>query len=125
MPSQHFGTSTKIGPILGKTTPICLFFFLNFLSGFSFTTISAGKISSCDYMGFRSSHRRCSMEKGVLESFVKFTGKHLCLRPATSLKKRLCRRCFPVNFAKFSKAPFLQNTSGPLLLVIVKWCEWL
>ena len=46
---------------------------------------------------FRSSHRRCSMKKGVLENFAKFTGKHLW-------------------FAKFSKTPFLQNTSGRLLL---------
>ena len=26
----------------------------------------------------RSSHRRCSLRKGVLRNFVKFTGKHLC-----------------------------------------------
>ena len=26
---------------------------------------------------FRSSHRRCSIKKGVLENFTKFTGKHL------------------------------------------------
>ena len=37
------------------------------------------------------------MKKGVLENFAKFTGKHLW-------------------FAKFSKTPFLQNTSGRLLL---------
>ena len=30
--------------------------------------------------------------------------------------KRLWHRCVPVNFAKFLKAPFLQNTSGRLLL---------
>ena len=29
---------------------------------------------------------------------------------------RLCRRCFPVNIEKFSRAPFLQNTFGQLLL---------
>ena len=46
---------------------------------------------------FRSSHRRCSKKKSVLENFRKFTGKHLW-------------------FAKFSKTPFLQNTSGRLLL---------
>ena len=39
-----------------------------------------------------------------------------CLRPATWLKKRLWRRCFPVNFAKFLRIPFLQNTSRRLLL---------
>ena len=32
------------------------------------------------------------------------------------LKKRLWHRCFPVNFARFLRTPFLQNTSGRLLL---------
>ena len=27
---------------------------------------------------FRSSHQRCSVKKGVLRNFTKFTGKHLC-----------------------------------------------
>ena len=26
----------------------------------------------------RSSHRRCSVKKGVLRNYAKFTGKHLC-----------------------------------------------
>ena len=30
----------------------------------------------------------------------------------TLLKKRLCRRYFPVNFTKFLRTPFLQNTSS-------------
>ena len=65
-------------------------------------------------------------KKGVLRNFVKFTGKHLCqslffnkvarLRSVTLFKKRLWRRCFPVNFAKFLRTPFLQNTSRRLLL---------
>ena len=38
------------------------------------------------------------------------------LRPATLLQKRLWHKCFPVNFAKFLRTPFLQNTSGWLLL---------
>ena len=64
--------------------------------------------------------------KCVHRNFAEFTGKHLCqsfffnkvvgLRPATLLKKRLWHRCFPVNFAKLLKTPFLQNTSGRLLL---------
>ena len=64
--------------------------------------------------------KRCS------EKFRKFTGKHLCkslffnkvacLKPATLLKRRLWHRCFPVNFAKFLRTPFLKNTSGRLLL---------
>ena len=32
-----------------------------------------------------------------------------------SKKKRLQRRCFPVNFVKFLRMPFLQNASGRLL----------
>ena len=32
--------------------------------------------------------------------------------PATLLKKRLWRWCFPANFSKFLRTPFLQNTSG-------------
>ena len=77
---------------------------------------------------YRSSHQRCSMKKGVLRNFTKFPGKHLCqslffnkvagLRPATLLKRRLWYRCFPVNFVKFLRTRFLQNTSGPLLLFI-------
>ena len=65
-------------------------------------------------------------EVNVLRSFVKFTGKHLCqslffnkvagFRPAILLKKKLWHRCFPVNFAKLLRTPFLQNTSGRLLL---------
>ena len=40
-------------------------------------------------------------------------------RPATLLKKRLWHRCFPVNFVKFLRTPFLGNTSGWLLLLLV------
>ena len=64
---------------------------------------------------FRSSHRRCSIRKGVLKNFAKFTAKHLCqslifnkvagLRPPTLLKKRLQLTCFPVNFVKFLRKP--------------------
>ena len=36
--------------------------------------------------------------------------------PATLLKKRLWHRCFPVNFVEFLRTPFLQNTTGRLLL---------
>ena len=83
------------------------------------------KSLSPGFFTFRSSHRRCSI-KDVLKNFTKFTGRHLCqspffnkvagLRPVTLLKKRLQRRCFPVNFVKFLRTPFLQNTSRRLLL---------
>ena len=58
---------------------------------------------------------RCSVKKGVLRNFAKFTLKHLCqglfcnkvagFRPATLLKKRLWHRCFPINFAKYLRTP--------------------
>ena len=63
------------------------------------------------------------MKKGVLRNFTKFTGKRLCqsapaseCQSATLSNKRLWHRCFPVNFAKFPRTPFLQNTSGRHLL---------
>ena len=69
-------------------------------------------------MTTRSSHQRCSVRKSVLRNFVNFTGKHLCQvlfynkvagpepEPATLLKKRLWRRCFPMNFTTFPRTPF-------------------
>ena len=73
--------------------------------------------------------RRCSAEKVLLEIFAKFTGIQLCqssffnkvagLRPATLLKKRPWRLYFPVNFTKFLRTPFLQNTFGWLLLSVL------
>ena len=40
-------------------------------------------------------------------------------QPATLLKNRLWHRCFPTNFAKFLRTPFLQNTSGQLFLLVL------
>ena len=42
----------------------------------------------------------------------------LGLTPGTLLKNRLWHRYFPVNFVKFLRTPFLQNTSGRLFLKI-------
>ena len=38
-------------------------------------------------------------------------------RSATSLKANLQRKCFLENFRKFGRTPFLQNTTGRLLLI--------
>ena len=64
-----------------------------------------------DGVAFRGIHWMCSVKKGVFKNFAKFTG-------GTLLKKRHWRKCFPVNFAKFLRTPFLQSTSGWLPLVI-------
>ena len=77
-------------------------------------------------LSFQKQSPEVFYKKNVLRNFTKFAGKHLCqslfinkvagLRPATLLKKRLWYRCFPVNFVKLLRTPFLQNTSGRLLL---------
>ena len=84
-------------------------------------------VDNCD-KSYRSSHQSCSVKKSVLRNFKKFTGKHLCqslffnnvagLRPATLLKKRLWHRCFPVNFVKFLRTPFLTEYLWLLLMEI-------
>ena len=71
------------------------------------------------------SKTRCS-------NFTKFTGKHLHqrlffnnvtdLRDATLLRRKLWHKCFPVDFAKFLRTPYLQNNSGRLLLILFVAC---
>ena len=73
------------------------------------------------------SHQRCSIIKGVLRSFLPdskdlwqslFLNTIAGLKSSTLLKKSLWHRCFPVTFAKCPRTPFLQNTSGWLLLLL-------
>ena len=76
---------------------------------------------------FRSRHR-CSTGECVRKNCTKFTGRHLRQRffftevaglsPAALLKKRLQHRCFPAGLTKILRVPYLQNTSGQLLLHI-------
>ena len=76
----------------------------------------------------RSSHKRCSVRKGVLGKFAKFTGKHLCQvlfynkiagpKSATLFKKRLWHRCFSMNFAKFLRTPFHRAPLNDCFLTI-------
>ena len=76
----------------------------------------------------RSSHWNCSVRKGVLKNFTKFTRKHLCqslsfnkvagLRCAALLKKRVWHKCFPVNFVKFLRTPCFAEHLLWLLLAI-------
>ena len=64
-------------------------------------------------------------KKAVLKSFTTFTEKHMCWslfliicrqKSCKFIKKRLQHRCFPDNIEKFLRTPFLQSTSGHLLL---------
>ena len=65
---------------------------------------------------FRRSHQRCSMKKGVLKEISQNSQGNICSR-VSFLKKRLWHRCLPMNFVKFLRTPFLQNTTGRLLLI--------
>ena len=62
-------------------------------------------------LSFRSSCPGVFCKEGVLRNFVKFTRKHLCQSLFIFLE-----RCFPVNFAKFLRTPFLTKYLRWLLL---------
>ena len=101
---------------------------LQLSENFDFTQTSLTLLKQEDMILNRGSHQRRSIKKGVLRNFAIFTWKYLCqslfliklqalgVRPASLLKKRLWRKCFPVNFAKFLGTPSLQNASGWLFL---------
>ena len=59
---------------------------------------------------FSSSAEAVVQRYSVQKAFLKI------LQTASLLKKRLWHWGFPVNFAKFLRTSFLQNTSSPLLL---------
>ena len=73
--------------------------------------------------GHRSNHQRCSVRKGVLRNFTKFTGKHQCqslfFNKVTGLRPEISKNTFfhrtPLVAASVRK-PFLENTSGRLFL---------
>ena len=77
-------------------------------------------------VGTEAAVHRGSIKKTFFQNFAKFTGKQIYrifffdkvagLQAATLSKKRLPYKCFPVNFAKLLRTPFLQNTSRQLLL---------
>ena len=67
------------------------------------------------------SYQRCSIKKGILKNFAKFTGKHLCQslffnkvveQNFNLFKKETLAQVFSCEFCKFLRTPFLQNTSG-------------
>ena len=59
--------------------------------------------------------RRCSVKK-VFSEILQNSQKNTCARDSFS-KNSLWHRCFPVNFVKFLKTPFWQNSFGWLLML--------
>ena len=87
-----------------------------------------GYSEHCDTSKYRSSHRKCSVKKGVLRNFGKFTGKYLCqslfFNKVAGLKKRLWHRCFPVNFAKNLRAPLFTEQLSYRIPLRDRFCKW-
>ena len=54
----------------------------------------------------RSSHQRCSMKKGILRNFTKFTGKHLAYN---FMKKEILAQVFSCEFFEISKNTFFKE----------------
>ena len=104
----------------------CFVFLRNFGSSFVSSNYLTQNQVMAKLTNFRSSRREVFCKKGVLRNFTKFIGKHLYqslffnkvagLRPATSLKKRLWYKFFPVNFVKFQRTPFFTEHVWWLLL---------
>ena len=65
----------------------------------------------------KSSHRRCSLRKGVLKNFIKFIGKHLCQTESLFNKDAgLKPLVFSCELWEIFKNTLLQNTTVRLLL---------
>ena len=72
----------------------------------------------------RNSHQRCSIKK-VFSEISQNSQENICasvffnkvagLRRATLLQKRLWHRCFPVNFMKFLRTPFLPLAAASVM----------
>ena len=64
----------------------------------------------------------CVPQKKMFLKISEMSQENTCARvskvsePANLLKNRLWYRCFPGNFVKFLRTPFLQNNSGRLFL---------
>ena len=116
---------TNMSFLLGMCTVTGLHWQQSRNSVWCFVNASFWKV--CNYISdltlliFRSSRPEMFCEKGVLKNLAKFTGKHLRWSfffnkekkdTKKRIKKETLKRCFSVNFAKFSVTPFSQNTSG-------------
>ena len=88
------------------------------------STLILGKIVNLwvKFPNYRSSHRRCSVRKGVLRTLAKFTGKYLCQSlffnkvacgACNLIKKETLAQVFSCEFCQISENTFLHRT--PLL----------
>ena len=71
-----------------------------------------------------SSHRRCSIKKGVLKNFAIFTGKHMCWSlffiTLEEWRAGTLNNAGAVNITKFFITPILKKICKRLLLATIK-----
>ena len=83
------------------------------LNHYNFNFVSKGIIKK-----FRSSHRRCSVEKGVRKNFENLTGKHLC-GSFLLIKLQACNTLFSCEIRNFFRNTYFEQhlwTTAPLTL---------
>ena len=93
------------------TELICFSIFKSSVQLSSFLYIEILSFAFCLYL--EAVAQRCSCKKGFLRYFAKFTEKHLC--QSLLFNKVAGLRCFPANFGKFLRAPFLTEHTWWLL----------
>ena len=74
------------------------------------------KISIIDYcrgLKQKSSHRSCSVKKGVFRNFIKFTGKQPQKEPPEVFSKRICSEKFCIIHRKIRVLESLFNKVNP------------
>ena len=123
---KNFGTSTRItsvlalaGFLLHNTYGSCFwifaagntFFQLNLVFIADSCTDIRSKLLWKYGLNFSSNHWNSSVKKGVIGNAANFTGKRLCWSLCSSIKKRLQRRCFPVEFKKFLRTLNLRSAN--------------
>ena len=122
---QSRGTLTKLGALL----KVCLLAWdidVFWIIIWRANSKQPGKIRYCilvkiyifswDNMAFLCGISLLPEKKALFFSILQKQSSRRVLWPATLLKKRLWRRCFPMNFVKFLRTLFLQDTSGS--------CSW-
>ena len=78
-------------------------------------------------INYGSSHKKCSVKKGVLKNFAKFSGQHLCQSlffhkvsgPSTFLQKETLAKVFSCEFFEIFKNTFFTEHLRWLLLKLV------
>ena len=125
---QSWGTLTKLGALVKvclRAWDIDAFWIIIIWRA---NSKQPGKIRYCilvkkfswDNMAFLCGISLFPEKKALFFSILQKQSSRGALCPATLLKKRLWRRCFPMNFVKFLRTPFLIGHLRWLLLILNK-----